>query len=491
LNRLVQSNLYGEEQQNKYWKNGFFIEQEVEENAGKIRRAILNIHNGTVEDIVRRLQSDESCSKIHLSSQLVDALLYKFGEDWKSALGFFRWANLQSDHKPTTYSCDKMVDILGKMKQIDRMWEIVKWMGKGGLVTMETVAKIMRRLAGAGRWKDAIEVFNDLKSWGLDQNTESMNLLLDTLCKEKKADVAREIYLNLKGQISPNANTFNIFVHGWCNARRIDEAMWTIQEMKDFGFNPSVITYSTIIKAYCKKFKFSRVYDLLDEMVANGCSPNVVTYTIIMHSLAKSRKFEEAISIVEKMRMSGCKPDTHFYNSLINILGLAGQVGEASHIFGVEMQMNGVSRNLSTYNTMISVFCSHDRQDDALGVLKEMEDFSCKPVLHTYIPLLKLCFKTGNLDDQLRMLLGEIVNKHHLSLDLDTYTLLIHGLCNVGEIEWACQLFDDMISREILPKDRTFGLLMCEAEQRNMDGVVEKIKCLMKQLDKFPKTEFS
>ncbi|XP_020258979.1 pentatricopeptide repeat-containing protein At3g04130, mitochondrial-like [Asparagus officinalis] len=258
------------------------------------------------------------------------------------------------------------------MKQIDRMWEIVKWMGKGGLVTMKTIAKIMRRLAGAGRWKDAIEVFDDLKSWGLDQNTESMNLLLDTLCKEKKTDVAREIYLNLKGQISPNANTFNIFVHGWCNARRIDEAMWTIQEMKDFGFNPSVITYSTIIKTYCKKFKFSRVYDLLDEMVANGCSPNVVTYTIIMHSLAKSRKFEEAISIVKKMRMSGCKPDTHFYNSLINILGLADQVGEASHIFGVEMQMNRVSRNLSTYNTMISVFCSHDRQDDALGVLKEM-----------------------------------------------------------------------------------------------------------------------
>ena len=95
-----------------------------------------------------------------------------------------------------------------------------------------------------------------------------------------------------------------------------------------------------------------------------------------------------------------------------------------------------------------------------------MDNSSCRHVLHTYIPLLNLCFKTGNVDDQLNMLLGEIVNKHHLGLDLDTCTLLIHGLCYVGKIEWACQLFDVMITREILPRDRTLQLLMYEAEQK-------------------------
>jgi len=84
--------------------------------------------------------------------------------------------------------------------------------------------------------------------------------------------------------------------------------------------------------------------------------PNVVTYTIIMHSLARSHRFEEALSIVEKMKLSGCKPDTLFYYSLIGILGRAGQVCEASQIFQVEMQVNGVGRNLSTYDTMISIF---------------------------------------------------------------------------------------------------------------------------------------
>jgi len=80
-----------------------------------------------------------------------------------------------------------------------------------------------------------------------------------------------------------------------------------------------------------------------------------------MHSLARSRRFEKALSIVGKMKLSGCKPDTLFYNSLIGILGRAGQVCEASQIFRVEMQVNGVNRILSTYNTMISIFCGYNR----------------------------------------------------------------------------------------------------------------------------------
>lgn len=490
VNRLSKSNSWHEEPQGKYWENEFFLEPEVQENARRIRRVILNIKNRTIEDVVQALKSDETCCKIRLTSNLVDGLLCKFGDDWKSALGFFQWANLQSGYKHTTSSCNKLVDLLGKMKQMDQMLDFVKEVYKGDLVTLETIARVMRRLAGAGRWKDAIKVFDDLGSMGLEKNTEAMNLLLDTLCKEKKVDAAREMYFKLKAHIPPDAYTFNIFVNGWCNARKIDEAMWTIQEMKRHGFHPSVITYSTILQAHCNQFDFSKAYDLLDEMTADGCPPNVVTYTTIMHSLAKSCKFEEALHIVEKMKLSGCKPDTLFYNSLINILGHAGQLGKASQIFGVEMQANGISRNLSTYNTMISIFCSHYREQDALDVLKEMENSSCRPVLQTYFPLLKLYFKTRKIDDQLNILLNDIVNKHHLSLDLDAYTLLIHGFCSVGKVEWACHLFEEMISQEILPRMRTMKVLIYEAEQKNMDGIVDRIRSLMKQYDKSSQQSF-
>uniref|UniRef100_A0A1D1YSX2 Pentatricopeptide repeat-containing protein At3g04130, mitochondrial n=1 Tax=Anthurium amnicola TaxID=1678845 RepID=A0A1D1YSX2_9ARAE len=451
------------------------------EAARRIRGVISRIINGTVDDVVEWLRRDRDCSEIQLSDSLVDSLFGGFGDDWKSAMGFFRWAALCSGYKHSSGTYNKMVDLLGKMKQLNKMMDLVSEMREAGLVTLETVAKVMRRLAGARRWEDAIKMFDNLGTVGLVKSTDSMNILLDTLCKEKCVDAARGVFLELKAHIPPNAHTFNILVHGWCKANRIDEAEWAILEMKGYGFRPSVITYSTILKAHCKNFSFDRVYKLLDDMHAECCPPNVVTYTIVMHSLAKSEEYEAALKIVDRMRAAGCKPDTLFYNSMIYVLGRAGRLSEASHLFEVDMHLNGVAPNLSTYNTMISIFCYRLRDKDAMKVLEKMENTFCKPDLLTYCPLLKLCFKRGKTDDMLCVLMNDIVNKHHLSLDLATYTLLIHGLCRAGKFEWALLLFEEMVNQEIPLRNRTCNLLLCEAEEKNMYGTVERIKDLIKQ----------
>lgn len=455
----------------------------LQEHAHHIRRVILNVENATVDAVVQSLLSDRFCSQIQLTAKLVDHLLQNFGDDWKSALGFFEWASSHDGYKHSQFAQNRMVDLLGKMKQMDRMWDLLEKMHRGGFVTMETIAKVMRRLAGARRWKDLIKSYDELESIGFVRDTETMNLLLDTLCKEKKVEVAREAFSVLKSHIAPDAYTFNIFVHGWCSAWRIDEALWTIQEMKGLGFSPSVITYSTIVQAYCSRSNFRKAYEILDRMMAEGCRPNIVTYTTLMNTLAKSGQLGEALSVVDKVKSTGCEPDTLFYNSLINILGKADRLSEALHIFEVEMKLKGVDRSTPTYNTMISILCRHKQWKNALDVLGEMESSSCKPDLQTFMPLLKMCFSETELDaDRFDYLLNNMVYKHQLGFDLDAYTAQIHSLCRVGNIGWATRLFDEMIDRDIAPRSRTCKILLQEVEQRNMCEYVEKMRTLMEQL---------
>ncbi|OVA20466.1 Pentatricopeptide repeat [Macleaya cordata] len=437
------------------------------------------------DEVLQSLLQDRSCCSIYLSSYLVERLLQRFEDDWKSALGFFRWAGTRTDYAHTPEAYDKVVDILGKSKQMERMCLLVEEMRERNYVTLKTIAKLMRRLAGAGRYKDAIKMFDDLGTFGLEKDTESMNLLLDTLCKEKRVELAREVFLELKKHISPNAHSFNIFIHGWCKFNRVDEAHWTIQEMKGHGCRPCVISYSTIIQAYCNQSNFRKVYELLDEMQIQGCPPNVVTYTTLMHSLAKSEEFEEALQIYERMKLVGCKPDTLFYNSLIHVLGRAGRLKDAAHVFEVEMPMNNIAPNSSTYNTMISMFCHHSQEQNALNVLKEMEKSTfCKPDLQTYNPLLKLCFRTGKTDSNLSTLLDDMINKHYLGLDLSTSTLLIHGLSRANKCERAYTIFEEMIRQEITPRYQTCRLLLDEVKQKNMYDVADKIEDVMKQMKK-------
>ncbi|XP_047149150.1 pentatricopeptide repeat-containing protein At3g04130, mitochondrial [Vigna umbellata] len=448
--------------------------------------AILTVKLGkgsSEEEALHTLLNDETCDAIPLSQNLVHLLLQRYRDDWQSALGVFRWAGSQSSFRHSPESYDMMVDILGRMKVMKKLRDLLDEMRKSGLVTINTVAKVMRRFVGAGQWVDAVKIFDDLQALGLEKNIESMNLLLDTLCKEKFVEQAREIFLELKQHIAPNAHTFNIFIHGWCKICRVDEAHWTIEEMKGYGCRPCVISYSTIIRCYCQEGNFIKVYELLDEMQAEGCPANVITYTTIMSALAKAEKFEEALKVPERMRSSGCRADTLFFNSFLYTLGRAGRLDDAAYVFNVEMPKAGVSPNTSTYNSLISMFCYHAQEKRAFEILKEMENSDyCKPDAQTYHPLIKSCFRTGKIDSVLNDILNDMINKYHLSLDLSTYTLLIHGLCRGDRCNWAFSLFEEMIDQDIIPRFRTCQLLLDEVKQKNMFQAAEKIEDLMKKL---------
>lgn len=443
---------------------------------------VAKARNGSSDaEVLQSLVHDQSCSAIHVTQDLVHKLLHRLKDDWKSALAVFRWAESRPGYKHTSEACDMVVDVLGKAKKMDQMKSIMEEMRRSNLVSLNTVGKVMRRFAGAGQWEDAVRTFDELGNFGLKKNTESMNLLLDTLCKEYRVEQARAVFLELKSYIAPDAHTFNIFIHGWCKANRVDEAHWTIQEMKGHGCRPCVISYSTIIQFYCQQTDFKHVYELFDEMQAQGCPPNTVTYTTVMSSLSRLEKFEEALQVADRMRAAGCKPDTLFYNCLIHTLGQARRRTEAVRVFEKEMAKNGVFPNVSTYNTMIAMFCRHKLEDKAFKILEEMEKSKhCRPDVMTYYPLLKLCFRTGNLDNWLRKLLDAMVNKHHLSLDVSTYTLLIHGLCRAKQIKWAYLLFQEMIDRDITPRYKTCCLLLNEIKEKDMHEAAQIIEEFMK-----------
>ncbi|XP_020590636.1 pentatricopeptide repeat-containing protein At3g22670, mitochondrial-like isoform X2 [Phalaenopsis equestris] len=263
-----------------------------------------------------------------VSKELVDRILKRFGNEWIPSLGFFRWAESQMGYNHSPDSYDLMVDILGKSKKFDIMWSLVEEMSRlGGLITLSTMMKVMRRLAGAARWKEAIRAFHGMERFGVSKDTVAMNILLDSLCKERSVIRAKYAFLDLRTDIAPNATSFNILIHGWCKARKFEEAWQTLEEMKAFGFAPCVITYTSLIEAYCLERDFQKAEAVVDEMRAQGCQPNVITYTIIMHSYGKVKETQAAFSVLARMKSDGCLPDASVYNSLIYTLARAGGAG--------------------------------------------------------------------------------------------------------------------------------------------------------------------
>ncbi|KAL6968751.1 hypothetical protein U1Q18_034544 [Sarracenia purpurea var. burkii] len=456
-----------------YWVDN----NKVQDQRTEIKRTVGDIIDSDVDRISKILKNQFQSpgdvtealngSTANVSESFVDQILKRFSNDWALALGFFNWAKSQTGFEHSTDLYNSMVDILGKCKKFDFMWGLVDEMSRSEVsVTLVTMTKVFRRLAKACRYKDAIEAFGRVERFGVSKDAASMNALLDALVKENSVEHAQDVFSEFKNQISPNSQTFNILIHGWCKARQVEKARNAMGEMERLGLPPDVISYTCFIESYCREKDFRKVDAVLEEMQEKGCSPNSVTYTIVMHALGKAKEVNEALKVYEKMRQSGCVPDPSFYSSLIHVLSKAGRLKDAREVFD-DMSKQGVNPDVLTYNTMITTACEHSQEENALGLLGEMEKSRCKPDLRTYTPLLKMCCRKKRM--KMLSFLLEHLFENDVSLELGTYSLLVRGLCKCGELERACLIFEEMVLRGFVPMDCTSEMLRKELERKGME----------------------
>ncbi|XP_015888136.2 pentatricopeptide repeat-containing protein At3g22670, mitochondrial [Ziziphus jujuba] len=452
-----------------------YISESTDSDLDEISKILQNRYPSP-ENVVQALKG---CS-FNVTDSMVERLLKRYNNDWVPAFGVFNWAKEQTDYKHSPQLYNSIVEILGKAKKFRLMWELVEEMDQlGGYISLLTMAKVIRKLARAGMYKEAIEAFQGIEKYGVKKDVSALNILVEALVKENSVENAHEVVSDIQKSIPLNAHTYNILIYGWCKARKLDNAKKTMEEMERNGFCPDVVSYTCLIKSYCGDKDFRKVDKILDEMQEKGCKPNIITYTVIMHALGKAKEITAALGVYERMKKDGCVPDAPFYSSLIYTLSTAGRLKDARDVFE-DMPNQGVTRDLLTYNTMITCLCGHSQEEAALKLLKQMvEEDYCKPDLKTYAPLLKMCCRKKRMK-VLSFLLNHML-KNDVSIEAGTYSLLVNQLWKNGKVEEACSFFEEMVSKGFVLKDSTFKMLKEGLEAKNMVEARKKIEELMCQ----------
>ncbi|XP_030543454.1 pentatricopeptide repeat-containing protein At3g22670, mitochondrial [Rhodamnia argentea] len=446
---------------------------DIEEiNVEKVCKLLRNRYSSP-DSVVAALNA----SGVGSSSSMIERILKKFNNDWIPAFGVFTWAKLQMGHHHPSVLCDLMVDILGKSSKFHLMWNLVEEMKiVEGYVTLATMSKVIRRLARAGKYQDAIDAFKEIEQFGVKRDIAAMNVLMDALAKENSVEHAREVFLQFKSSIPCDIHSYNILIHGYCKCKQFDNARKILEEMEQQGFEPNVISYTCFVEWYCREQDFHKVNAILDEMKKKGCSPNTVTYTTLMQGLGKAKQLNDALEVYENMKSFGCAPDPSFYSSLIYILSKAGRFKDAWAVYE-DMGTQGVKPDLLTFNTVIAAACTCSREETALKILKKMEEDSCKPDLKTYASLIKMCCRKKRMK-VLQFLLNHML-KNDVSIEVSTYSLLVRGLCKSGKLEEACLFFEEMVLRGIVPWETTCKMLVQKLDGMSMGKQKEHIEKLM------------
>lgn len=278
-----------------------------------------------------------------------------------------------------------MLDVVGKARNIDLFWNLLQEIGRLRLVTTKTYITALKVLASARELKKCVEIFHIMNGLGFVYSLDTLNKVVEALCRGKLVLEANHVVVKLKDIIRPNGITYRWLIYGFCDVGNLIEAskLWNL--MVDEGFEPDIDTVEIMLETLFKNNKFGDGMKLFQSLrVKRMDDLGLSTYRLVINWLCKKGKLGESYIVFEEMRERGIKADNATLGSIVYGLMSRGRVREAYKV------VDGIEEpDISVYHGMIKGLLRLKRASEATQVFREMIKSGCEPTMHTYVMLLQ------------------------------------------------------------------------------------------------------
>lgn len=324
-----------------------------------------------------------------------------------------------------------MLDVIGKSKNIELFWDVLHEMGRRGLVNDKTCRIALKTLASAREMKKCIEFFHVMNGFGCCYSLETLNKVVETLCKSKLVVEAKYVVIKLRDWIKPNGVTYKFLISGFCDVGDLIEASKVWNLMVDEGFELDIDSIEDMMATLFKSDRFGEAMKFFQMMRTNRIDVlGVSTYGLVISWMCKKGKLGQAHLVFDEMQKRGIQADNMTMASLIYGLLTKCRVREAYMI------MEGIEKpDMTVYHGMIKGLLKLRRTSEATQVFREMIKKGCEPIMHTYIMLLQ-----GHLGKRGRKGSDPLVNFD---------TIFVGGLVKAGKSLEATKYVERVMNRGI------------------------------------------
>ncbi|KAL3830623.1 hypothetical protein ACJIZ3_019425 [Penstemon smallii] len=376
-----------------------------------------------------KLHSTLTKTPFHLTQEFFLQVCNKFQYSWRPIYKFhlYSLSQPQFTHTPTTFN--KILDIVGKSKNIDLFWDLCQQIGNLRLVNIKTYIIALKTLASARELKKCVEFFHMMNRFGYEYKVETFNKVVEVLCKNKLVSEANHVVVKLKEWIKADGETYRWLIYGFCDVGDLIEASKVWNLMVDEGFEPDVNAVGIMLETLFKYNRFDDGLKLFQSMrVKRMDDLGLSTYGIVIKWLCNKGKIGESYVVFEEMQMRGIRPDNEILGSIVYGLMSRGRVNEGYKV------VKGIEKpDISVYHGMIKGLLKMKRASEATQVFREMIKEGCEPNMHTYIMLLQ-----GHLGKRGRKGEDPLVNFD---------TIFVGGLVKAGKSLEAAKYVERVINR--------------------------------------------
>ncbi|XP_057984245.1 pentatricopeptide repeat-containing protein At5g14080 [Malania oleifera] len=493
----------------------------------------------SLEQTLHRLGCRDSLTP-PLAARVIDPFLLHHPS---LALGFFNWASQQPGFAHTSLTYQSVLKSLSLSRQFNALDTLLKRTKSQKLVLEASVYRsVIASLIVGKRTHNAFLVFSEVSSLGKDIGTGTCSSLLAALAAGGYLDCAQKVFdeITVRGvglstlgfgvyvwnfcktaELSKTLSLVDevrkwecgingsivaiLIVHGLCQASRLPEAFWALDELRTRGFKPDFMAYRVVAEAFRLTGSISDVEKTLKKKRKMGVAPRANDYREFIFELISEKRVCEARELGEVIvsgnfpieddvlnalvgSVSAIDPSFAmiFFNfmigkeklpTLLTVINLSrnlckhDKTDELLDVFRI-LSSKDYFADLESYNVMVSFLCKSGRVKEAYGVLQEMKKKGFGPDVSSYNSLMEACCREDLLRPAKR--LWDEMFASGCSGDLKTYNILIRKLSEVGQVEEAWQLFHHMLEKGIVPDGTTYtSLLEGLCQERKFEAAIE------------------
>lgn len=327
-----------------------------------------------------------------------------------------------------------------RRRGVEQAWDALEEMMRAGLRSDRfTVSRMLMRTLADGR-----------RHWDVAKINRSVTLV--------------EQFVSLQPTEADEV-LFNAILDTHSRTKDVPKLEATFRHMKELGVEPSHVTLGILVKAYGQVCDFKQVLSLWDEMGEQRDQANAVTYGCMINACVKCSQTTKALEIFRDMQRRHKQCNTILYTTLIKGYGNEKDCDTAMLLFR-EMKETGVPYNTIAYNSIIDVCIK-------CGEISKGEDFfreiicdgsAVQPDLITYSTLLKGYCQAGDLDKALQV--AATIKASGMQCDELVYNTLMDGCVKANDLSAGVGLFAEMAQAGMKPSAITHSIFL-RLYQRN------------------------
>ncbi|KAL6000428.1 hypothetical protein ACLOJK_024124 [Asimina triloba] len=392
--------------------------------------AMLSLYSklGLVEDLRHVFSQMPTRDSVSYNTVIAGFASCDYSED---ALGFFCRMRAEG-FEPTEYTHVSILNACSQLCDLKRGKQI-----HGHLVARNMKLNVfvwnslIDMYAKCGEIDQARRLFRQLT----DRNVVSWNSMIAGYLKNGQHEKCLDLFHEMQALgVGPDLVTLSSVLHALLQSGLVEDAQRIFDDMKE----RDGICWTTMIVGYAQNGREEDALALYSEMVSENVRPDTISMSSIVSSCAGMTSLDYGKAAHGQSIVIGIEADLLVSTALVDMYSKCGEVTDALEVFN-----SMSSRNVVSWNAMITGYARNGMDKDALVLYDRMFKEKLKPDNITFVGVLSACSHACLIEDGWRYF-NSISKLHGMKPSLDHYACMINLLGCAGNIDEAVKLIEAM-----------------------------------------------